>query len=181
MAIPTTFPIQELRIRWTGLFDYDGLYMLIAEWFKKRRYWFTEGSYKHKVPNALGAEQEIDFSGEKLINNYIKYTINLSLHLWEMTEVEVEKNGIKKKLTNGRMEIKIFGVMELDYEGVFKGTFWEKVRHFFYRYVMFPDITGYYGDQIYYRMVKLQSAIKQHLDMQAKGNEYANYMGDSQG
>lgn len=179
MGLPTTLPMKQLRIRYTGLFDYDGLYILIAEWMKARRYWFTEGSYKHKVASALGAEQEIEFNGTRRVTNYATHTIDVMMHLWDMTEVEVERNGVKKKLMNARMEITIRGALGLDFEGSFKGKFWEKVRNFFYQYVLFPEISGIYYDQLYYRMVKLHATIKDFLDMQVKGNEFANYIGDT--
>lgn len=176
------FPVnrKDLIIRYTGLMDYDGLYLLIVEWFKARGYWFEEGSYKHKVPSALGAEQEIDFTGTKRVTNYLVQNISLNIHIWDMTEVDVERNGIKKKLTNGRIQINMRGDIALDFEGQFKkSSFWEGVRDFLYRYLLLPEITGYYGDQLYYRLTKLQGSIKKYLDMQAKANEYAGYMGDN--
>lgn len=179
MGFPTTIDVGDpIRIRYKGLFDFDGLYNLIAEWLKSRGYWFKETSFKHKVPSALGAEQEMKFTGEKKSTEYVEQDVTISFHLWDITEVEVERNGVKKKFVNGRIQIEITGKIKLDYEETFnKSSFWKKVRSFYYNYIMQPEIFSM-ADQLYYRLIKLQTSIKDFLDMQTKSNEYSNYLGD---
>ena len=87
MAFPSSVPTRKFILRYRGLFDFDGLYNMMAEYMKANRYWFHEYKYKHKVPSPLGAEQEIFWRGEKKVTDYIQYQIYLDFHLWEMTEV----------------------------------------------------------------------------------------------
>jgi len=178
MPYPTTLPTKRFLIRYSGIFDFAGLYQLMADWMKARRYWFQETDYKHKV-NPGGAEQEIDFDGERQITEYIKENVHVFIHIWDMTEVEVERNGIKKKLANGRIELIIFGKLELDWEGRWKGSkILEFFGDFYNRYIMRKTVEDYW-DKLHYRMIKFQDMIKQFLDMQSKGNEYAGYLGDN--
>ena len=171
--------LDKHRIRYKGLCDFDGLYNLIIQWMKSQGYWVQETKYKHKVPSPLGAEQEMTFKGEKEVTEFYKYHISVDFHLWDMTEVEAEVKGAKKKLSNMRMEIVLSGAVELDPEGRFEKTgFLQKLRHFYMWYIIKADMFMWF-DELRYRVYKLHGIIKDYLDMQAKGHEYAGYLGDS--
>jgi len=171
--------MPKLRVRYKGLFDFDGLYNLIAHWFKSRGYWFHETTYKHKVPSPLGAEDELKWEGTKKVNDYVQYEIEIEMHLWDMTEVEVEKDGVKKTLTNARFELIIDGDLEIDYQGRWqRSAFWAAVGDFYHKYIIKKEWETVYGDELWYRMQKLQNTIKEFMDMQAKGYEYKGYLGE---
>jgi hypothetical protein len=177
--MPKKLGLPKLTIRYKGLFDFDGLYNLIVQWMKARRFWFHESKYKHKVPLPTGAEQEITFKGEKDVTEFIHYDIKVDFHLWDMTEVELEVKGQKKHLTNARMEIVLSGAVVVDYEKRFEqNVFWQNIRDFFLKYIVKKDVETIYGDELYYRVNKLHEVIKEFLDMQAKGSEYKKYLGD---
>ncbi|MBD3354922.1 hypothetical protein GF361_02975 [Candidatus Woesearchaeota archaeon] len=180
MAYPTKLPIEKHRIRYKGLFDFDGLYNLIVQWMKARRYWFHETSYKHKVPLPTGAEQEISFIGTKDVTEFYEHHITIDFHIWDMTEVEMEVKGVKKTLTNARMEIIISGALNVDQQKRFdQSTLWQNVRDFFLKYIIRQDVETIWYDELRYRIYKLHNTIKEYLDMQAKGNEYKHYLGDN--
>ena len=177
--MPETIRTDKHIIRYKGLFDFDGLYNLVAAWIKSRKYWFHEGKYKHKVPSPAGAEQEITFTGEKQVTEYYSEHIQVDFHLWDMTEVEVDQNGMKKTLTNARMEIVISGKLLLDIEGRYENNrFLLELRHFMHKYVIKEDIETVAYDELRYRMYKLHKVMKDYLDMQTKGNEYMEYLKD---
>ena len=95
-------------------------------------------------------------------------------------EVEVEVGGVKKTLTSARMEIVLMGVLEIDPEKRFaQSNVWQNVRDFFLKYILKQDVETIWYDELRYRIYKLHDSIKKYLDMQAKGNEYAGYLGDS--
>jgi hypothetical protein len=180
MAFPTSAPAKHLIIRYKGLFDFDGLYYLMVQWLKQRRYWFHEIDYKHKVPSPAGAEQEIKWEAEKKINDYMKYKMNIFLHTWDQTEVEVVKNGEKKTLTSARIEITFDGTIEIDYEKrMSKSKFWAAIADVYYKYFLKEDIESIHYDTMYYRLQRLHSLVKNYLDMGAKGFEYEGYLGDN--
>ena len=180
MAYPTKLPIERHTIRYTGLFDFDGLYNMIVQWMKSRRYWFHETKYKHKVPLPTGAEQEITFKGDKDVTDFYKHEIVIDFHLFDMTEVEVEQQGVKKTLTSARMDIVISGALNIDYEKRYdQSTLLQNIRDFFLKYVLKQELESVWYDELRYRLYKLHNAVKEYLDMQAKGNEYAGYLGDN--
>jgi len=172
----TTNPIY---VRYNGLFDLDSLYAAIVDWCKNYGFMWTEATYKHKVPNPYGAEQEWIWVADKKVNPYTKYTLVIFGHGWDLNDVEITKNNKKKVLSNGRLEIKMIGVMELDWQNKFAGSKWRKVMGKWYYSVMRRDIEGTYMDTMYYRMWNLQAVIKKHFDMQTKTHEYKDYLGES--
>lgn len=181
MAYPTYLEHpSKIMIRYKGLFDFDGLYNLMVRWLKEHGYWFHEKSYKHKVPTPYGAEQEIDWSAEKKVTEYYRFFITVSIHIWDMTEVEVEKAGEKKKLTNARIEMVMRCAVEVDYDKKFaKSRFWRFISDWYHKYVLRREIEDKWLDTVYHRMYNLQNVAKEFLDMEAKGQEFAGYMGDN--
>ena len=176
--MPEKVPLDKHYIKYKGLCDFDGLYNLIVQWFKSKGYKVTEKVYKHKVPSALGAEQEITLVAEREVTEFYKYNISIELFIRDMTEVEVETDGQKKNLSNLRMEIIRTGGVEADDEKKYDTSFlMQKLRSFYVWYVMKEDLFMWW-DELRYRMYKLHGVIKDYLDMQAKGNEYVGYLGD---
>ena len=125
---------KPVIIKYKGLFDFDGLYNLISQWIKSSGFWFHEKTYKHKVPSPAGAEEEIIFQGTREKTELYKHTIDVYIHIWDMTEVEVEIGGKKKTLTNARIEIVINGLIEVDYDNKFqKNAFLAGLFNFYTR------------------------------------------------
>ena len=52
------------------------------------------------------------------MNEFVKFRLEVSFHLWDMTEIEVVKDGKKKLLTNARLEIKLGGKLIFIEHGV---------------------------------------------------------------
>ena len=180
MAYPKTVSPRRFIIRYKGLFDYDGLYNMMVRWIKARRYWFHEGVYKHKVPSPYGAEHEIRWTADKKVNDYIKYNMSVELHLWDINEVEIIKDGEQKTLTNARIEIIIKPILEIDYEKrMEKNKLWAAIADVYYKYFLKEDLESIYWDTIYYRAFRLHNLVKEFLDMEAKGYEYEGYLGDN--
>ena len=173
-----SFKVRTLTVRYVGIFDFEGLYRLMVDWFKKRRYWFHEHTYKYKVPLPTGAELEIKWYAEKNITDYFREKINVEFHIWDYTEVEVLQNGVKKELAKARMDIKITGELILDWQDKFEGSKFKKLVRDFYNYhIIRKKVETIWHDEVHYRDLKLQTLIKEYLDMEAKANEYRDYLG----
>ena len=166
-------------IRYRGLFDWGGLYYSIADWFKRYNFYLHEETYKHKVPSPRGAEQELNWYGDIEMNEFIKFRIKVDFHIWDMTELEVVKNGKKKLLTNARIEIKLSGKITWDWQGRFeKNKFTRALQGLWVRHIFRREVSSLWGDMLFYRMWNLHAHIKKYLDMQAQYHAYAGYLGE---
>lgn len=167
-------------IRYQGLFDFEGLYQAAVDWCKAHRYHFHEDSYKHKVPSPLGAEQEMLWTMYANVTEFFRFDITINVHTWEMTEVEVIKDGKKKILTNARLEIKMKGKVTADWQGRFKeGALRKMMKTLLTDYIWRREFTSVYADTLYYRLINLNTIFKKYLDMQTAWNEYEGYLRES--
>lgn len=172
-------PFTVGTIRYVGVFDFDGLYEGIVEWFKRYRYQFFDSSYKHKVPSPYGAEQELDWYGEKNETDFVKFRIDITVHIWEMTDVEVIQNNKKKVLTKGRMQIKLTGRVIFDWQDKFEKTWFTRMlRDIWVKWLWRREVISIGGDPLTYRMYDLHAYIKKYLDMQTSAHHYKGYLGE---
>ena len=154
-------------IRYRGLFDWDGLYQAMADWFKRYRFILHEETYKHKVPSPRGAEQELRWIATSDVTDYIRFKIVVDFHLWDMTEVEIVRDGKKKLLTNARIQITLKNTLITDWQNRFeKNSFTRMLRGLWDGYIERRMIESGYGDIIFYRTWDLHAYIKKYLDMQ---------------
>ncbi len=175
-----TIPRPTMRVRYNGLFDFDTLYAAIIDWGKNYGYKLWEKGYKHKVPSPKGAEQTISIDFTKSVNEFVKFQINVVIHTWDMTEVNVDVGGRKKQLTNSRIEIKINPVVYMDWQNKFKSKskFVNQLSEWYLK-IMAPTLEVTYVDGLHYRAVNFQAMIKKYFDLQAKAHPYVGYLGEN--
>lgn len=122
---------DPLVIKYKGVYDFEGFYRLIRKWFKERNYDFSEPLYKDKTGGALGNEIELKLYGEKKVTEFVKYHIKLETWKIEMKEFDAKIDGETKKVTDGRMFVKITEVaVEFDWQNKFKSGWQDKLLNF---------------------------------------------------
>ncbi len=160
-------------IKFEGLFDWDELYKMMHDWLTTRKYIFQEIHYKHAGEAGIGAESEVRFEGSKKETAYIKFVINIDVHIWGLQEVEVIKDGQKKKMSKGRIRIEVWGQIVYDYQGKFDTSkFLQRVRSFYHRYVAIDEHAVLYEDKLYYYVYKLHADLKSFLGMEGDENVF---------
>ncbi len=167
-------------IRYTGIFDFDGLYKVMVQWLKQRRYWFHEDTYKFKPGDGFGKEVMLKWVAWKNIDEYFRFHLTVNFHIWDINEVEIFQDGQKKTLTKARMEIKLKCTLYRDWQRRYKqNKLTEFLKDFYNKYIIFKKTDSITWDTIYYRMLKFAAVIKDYLNMETKGREYAGYLGDN--
>tara|TARA_Y100000310_G_C20517680_1_gene732025 strand:- start:452 stop:985 length:534 start_codon:yes stop_codon:yes gene_type:complete len=173
MSHTEPLPSPVALIRLDGIFDFKGLYEVMHSWFVDRGYFFEETLYKHKVPSPAGAEQTIEWSGWKKVNEYIKYWIEVHIKIRDMKQLEVVKEGEKRILTKGRLRIEFDAHVEADYANRFNGSkFLQKLQDIYLKYIIKSDLDFIYTDQLWYVAYKLHRVTKEFLDFDTKGNAF---------
>lgn len=171
--------LPTITLRYHGVFDFDGFYAAVIDWAKNEGYMWHEKSFKHKVPSPEGAEQEYDWELTKNVTEFVRYFILMSVHAWEVRDVDMEVNGRKKTMTHARLFIRMNGFVKWDWQKRFaKGGKLGKFLGEMYGKAMTRDLAMYI-DQLYYRMGGLHAIMKKYFDMQTKKYEYKRYLGES--
>lgn len=170
--------LPRVTLRYNGLFDFDAIYSAIIDWSKNYGYMWHEVDYKHKVPSPKGAEQEFKWLLSLKVTEYIYYEILMTVHGWDLMEVEVESDGRKKSLLNGRIYIWIDPKVKFDYQDKFSkgGKIAQKLGEWYLK-IMDRDLSNNL-DQLVYRTYDLQTILKTYFDMQTKKYQYKNYLGE---
>lgn len=171
-----TVSLEKARLvpmlRFSGIFDFDGLYKLMVNWFMDRNFDFVEPLYKDK-PMDNGREVEIEWRAFKKIDPLYQYQVDVYFHLWEVSAVDVILEGEKKMLTKAKMEIQIKGSINIDYENRWsRSEFRKKLFGFYMNYIIGKKFELFVLDPFYYRMYDLHTLVKDFLNMSTKGSAY---------
>ena len=162
-----------LRIKHKGVFYLQGLFRTIRKWFMDRSYEFHESDIKHKVPSPAGYEEEYKMHGIKEVNAYIQFRIDVGFIIYDVREVEVIRDGKKHKLTHAALNMELFGTITYDYSNRFGGSkFLQNLEDFYLKNIIRKAKDLRWDDELYYRVYKLQQAIKEYLDFETKSNAY---------
>jgi hypothetical protein len=119
----TILVMAPYRLRFKGLFDFQELYRFLRDEIRKRRYEFHEKLYKDKKSNPVGSEVELKLVGEKRVTAYYKHHLYIFVHTWDFHEVDVVRDGEKKKLADSRVYIIMEGRVEVDWQNKFEGKY----------------------------------------------------------
>jgi hypothetical protein len=110
---------KDLRIRFRGLYDYDGLIALLRSFYARAKITIEEPKFKYKV-GGNGAEVEFEFQGNLKVTHYIRVNLYVSGKAFDVDPKPVVIDGKKKMMTQGKIELKFQGSYELDYPGMYK-------------------------------------------------------------
>ena len=168
-------PTPRATIRYSGLFDFDGLYAAVIDWAKNYGYKWHEVDFKHKVPSPSGAEQEWKWRLMKDVNEFIHFDILFTVHSWDLQDVVVEYEGKKKNLTKGMIYIWIDGKLTHDRTKRFGGSKFKEWMGKTYAKIYDPEISEYW-DTLHYRILNLHSILKKYFEMQTQKHPYKGYL-----
>ncbi len=173
-----SWPGRKRTLQYVGLFDFDALYAAVIDWAKNYGYLWQETTYKHKVPSPTGAEQEMNWELTQEVSEILSYKTKITVHIWDMLEVQVEENGHKKSLTSGRIYIWLEPSMTMDWQGKFKNKFAKFLEKWYY-VLTDKEITSLYWDTLHYRTEDIYNLLKKFFDLQTKKYSYKGYLGEN--
>jgi len=139
----------KTRIKHTGIFDFKELYRILYEWFIDKDYDFNEKNYKEVVQPGNAKEIELEWECVRKVSDYFKYHIKAKWHIVGMTTIEVEIDGVKKKMNQGQFELIVECTLIKDYEDRWvTNPFFKTLRTFYDKYIIRESVTQYEGKLI---------------------------------
>ena len=164
--------MAPLDIRYKGIYDLDGIYKLMRQWFDDRKYDFMENLYKDKVASPFGNEVEHNMTPEILVNDFIKFHIQVITKFYDYKDFEAEIGGEKKMVSYGRFFIKLSATIEFDYQNRFKTPFQKKLLFFLIKTLLVRYYEFKYYDKLTYDLYDLQAKLKKFIKMESEYNAY---------
>ena len=171
---------STVYIQHKGIMDFQDIYETIADFFKQKKFKFYEKFQRHRRPGPFGAEVLYQFEARRKVEDYYEFVVNVDIETFDMRDVEVVlKDGTKKKMTKGRVWIKINGAVSADYEKVWeKNAFLAYLKSFYNKYIVKKKFEGVWWDELYYKVVmRLHALIKERLKMASEGFEHRHFAG----
>lgn len=136
--------VDKMRVTYEGLFSVTELYKMMDEWFEEKNY---DKKELKNVENVTPEGKYIELLVEpwKKVTDYAKNVIRIRMIMTDIKDVEVEKDGVKVKLNQGKIQIVFDAYLETDYENRWeqKPTFF-LIRTLFDKYFFKPFTKGFH-------------------------------------
>jgi len=152
-----------------GLFDFAGLYRYAHWWMKeKENYAVIEEKYTEKISSKGERDIDIEWICSKPYSDYFKVEQKVKFEVRGMADVEVEMDGVKKKMQKGRVWIEIKGYLTKDPESKWDITPWYRFLRDFYNKYVIPGRVDYMEDKVVDDARDFKDDVKQFLDLMGK-------------
>ena len=137
--MPEIYTIERGKIlTYSGLIDAKGLYTVIQKLFKQHSFdWNENKNIEHVYKDHK--QLEMDLRPYKKISDYVMVEIKILITATDLTPIEIDIKGLKKKLYKGKLNIVFKAYLITDYESA-----WE-TKPFYYLVRMIVDKFIYKG------------------------------------
>ena len=173
-------PTPSVFIQYKGIMDMQDIYETIADFFKQKKFKFYERQQRLRKPSPFGSEILYEFQAKRKVEDYYEWEVNVTIETFDLHDIEVVlKDGARKKMSKGRLWIRLSGRCITDYEGVWeKSAFLAQLKSFYNKYVVKKTYEGVWWDELYYKIVlRLHALIKERLKMISEANETRHHGG----
>ncbi len=123
--------IDGKELKYEGIMDARKLCAVIYHWFKERHYNLVE-KLNFEQTFEEGKQMEVRLMPFKRYDDYTKSEIKVAMNFTQLKEVEVDLNGVKRKLWKGKVSIKFTATLITDAHNRWN----EKPFLFFFRVLM---------------------------------------------
>ena len=162
--------VDKLRLTYEGLFSIQDLYKLIDVWFREKGYDKKE-RIAHERVTPEGKYIEIEIEPWKKYTDYVKSEVKIRMIFSDIREVEVEQEGVKIILNQGKIQMVFDGYLTTDYEHRWE----QKPLFFFLRTVFDKYIYRIYTEKYEHHVIEdvnqVHSQIKSFLNLYRYGAE----------
>ena len=142
------FVVDHMRLSYEGIFNVTELYKLIDNWLREKGYDKKEKRMAEKVAKD-GKFIEWEMEPWKKITDYARIVIKLRTIMTDIKEVDIEVDGSKVKMNQGKADFIFDGFLETDYENRWESKpLYYFLRTLFDKYIFKPYTSGYYSNVI---------------------------------
>jgi len=144
-------------LKYKGEVDVKKMHNSIKSWFANNKYDMAEKEYKEKS-GAAGKEFNLIVSGERKIDDYVSFNINVHTLIISAKKTENKYNG--------NTQVRISSYVKLDRQTKMQSNPLKLFLFFFYNNFIIKDkIQNVYEDKLFSEVSELMSLIKSYLKM----------------
>lgn len=117
--------VDKRKIHYNGYFDMDELYQLLRDIVgQDYRYAIYEEEYSRDMDEG---EAKIDWRCERKETDFIRYRIDITVYVSNLSKGKVKKGGREVRLEQGDIEIHFTAYLESDYMVRWETSAWLKL------------------------------------------------------
>jgi len=156
--------VDHKTLTYEGLFNTKDLYQLVHKWFFDKGFDNSEKkNFEHVYPT--GKQIEAEMWPWRKMTDYSRMILKVHFLITNIKEVEIVKDGLKKKLNQGKVIMTVNSYHETDYENK-----WESKALFIFLRTLFDKFvfsvhTGKYDQQIIDETNHLFHLVKGYLNV----------------
>ena len=166
--MPEKETLFSSKLKYGGLFQFQDFYQFCYDWLSEEfGLLVAEEQYVEKI-SGDSKNVDIVWSGTKKVTDYFKYVVKVKFKILGLKKVEVQRNGVKEKMNEGVIELKISSVLVRDWAGKFEENGFQKfLRSIYEKWVIPARIEEYEGKLVGDSNDFLGQA-KSYLDLEGK-------------
>ncbi len=157
----TDMVVRDLKLNVDGVFDFKELYNLIKDWYSLHKYDFYEKNYK-EVLKEEAKDIKIEFTGDRVIDYYIKYIIDITIRL---NNHKIVKGPNNKNLVQGNLSISFQSKLQTDFEASWEGKPLLKFTRGLYDKFVRSDKLDVYKKELKEQSYEIFNEIKAYLNL----------------
>ncbi len=156
------------KIKYDGIFSFKDFYLFCYEWLRDETgLKINEDKYVEKI-SGDSKNIEIEWSGDKEVTDYFKFEAKIKFRILGLTQVEVNKQGVKIKTNKGSIEVKMKGDLIRDYKGKFERDAFRKFLRAIYEKWVISSRVDQVGEKIAEDCDEFLNQAKAYLDLEGK-------------
>lgn len=159
--------VLEEKVEHSGIFDFPNLYLYAHSWFKEEEYGVNEDKYSEKV-SGNKREISIRWKATKDMSDYFKFEMKVKFEIAEMTDVEVEIDGEKKKMNKGKLSIEIGAILIKDKDGKWENSPFNRFMRDVYNKYIIPSRVNNMENKLRVEAINFKEEVKAFLELKGK-------------
>ena len=151
------------KIKWVGTTDFSELYKYMKLWLEDKGYLKEEKTLEKKYIERMKGDKrqlEIIWEVEKAKSEFFNYRMKITFLILGMGDVEIQDNGVKRKVQKATFEIRVFSYVESTKK-------WEELKGIqgFYHHLFIRKRLDEYAIELYKKSTEYHSYIKTFLGL----------------
>lgn len=155
------------KLDYSGLLKFSDFYTYSHSWLDDGDYGVVEDKYAEKI-SGNSKDIDIEWKCTKKVSDYFKNEIKVKFEIKGLVDVEVEIDGKKKKMQQGKIKVEIKGTLIKDPESKWEGTpFFRFLREVYNKYIV-PQRIDNREESIEDDVKEFKDELKSFLDLVGK-------------
>ncbi|MBN1644908.1 hypothetical protein JW851_02625 [Candidatus Woesearchaeota archaeon] len=159
--------VPKETMSFEGVFSIRELRNIIMDWMSAKAYIPVEEKAQ-QVIKKNAKFFEFKFKPYKKLSDYAKCLIKITISAFNCKDVIVPVAGKKRKMQDGKVLVKVEGILETDYEAKWEiHSVWYAVRVIAEKYVLAPFIS-HHAEYVKDETHQIISQIRSYLNLQKR-------------